>query len=94
MVLKRVGVLSVGKILGAMYAVLGLVEGAFVALISLLGASMGERGGWLPFGGLGIAAIILFPLIAGVLGFIFGIITAALYNVFAGVLGGIEMELQ
>jgi hypothetical protein len=94
MVLKRVGVLSVGKIMGAIYAVIGLLAGGLLALFGILGASLGGSQGALPGAGLGLAAIVLCPLIYGVLGFIGGLIVAALYNVLAGVMGGIELDLQ
>lgn len=41
MVVKKFGVLSAGKVLGALYALLGLIVGAFTALFSLLGAAIG-----------------------------------------------------
>jgi len=94
MTLKRFGVLSVGKMLGAIYAVLGIVIGAIFAAISLLGASLSASEDALPGAGFGIAAIVLFPLIYGVMGFIAGIIMAVLYNVGAGILGGIELEFE
>jgi hypothetical protein len=48
-------------------------------------------------GGIGMvwfAAIIIFPIIYGVIGFIFTIIAAALYNVIAPKIGGIKVELE
>ena len=44
--------------------------------------------------GMGIAAVIVMPIIYGVLGFIGGIISAAMYNLIAGFVGGIEMEFD
>ena len=42
MVLKKVGVLSCGKVLGILYALLGLVFGAVVSLLSIVGAAFGR----------------------------------------------------
>ena len=42
----------------------------------------------------GVGSIILFPIVYGIMGFIGGLITAVLYNLLAGFVGGIEMELQ
>ena len=42
----------------------------------------------------GVGSIILFPIAYGIMGFIGGLITAVLYNILAGFVGGIEMELQ
>jgi len=38
MVLKSIGVLSCGKVLGMLYALLGLLIGLPIALLSLIGA--------------------------------------------------------
>jgi hypothetical protein len=40
------------------------------------------------------AAIVVLPVLYGALGFIGGVISAALYNVIASVAGGIELELD
>jgi hypothetical protein len=42
----------------------------------------------------GVGAIIFLPLFYGVLGLIGGALGAALYNLFAGLFGGIELETQ
>jgi hypothetical protein len=94
MILKRVGVLSVGKMMGCLYAVLGLIEGAIFSLVSVLGATFGSHEGLFPGALFGVLAIIFLPLIAGVIGFIGGIIVGALYNVASGMIGGIELEFE
>jgi len=97
MVLRRVGVLSAGKILGAMYVVLGLFFGGIFTLMSLIGATaMMAEGGEGALGSVlfGVGAIIIFPIFYGVMGFISGLIGALLYNGLAGMIGGIELELE
>jgi hypothetical protein len=42
----------------------------------------------------GAGAIILLPLFYGMLGMVMGAIGAALYNLFAGMFGGIELETE
>jgi hypothetical protein len=42
----------------------------------------------------GVGAIVFLPLFYGVLGLIAGAIGAALYNLFAGIFGGIELETE
>jgi hypothetical protein len=37
---------------------------------------------------------IFIPIIYGVMGFVFGIIMAAIYNLIAGWIGGIEVEVE
>jgi hypothetical protein len=98
MIVKRVGVMSAGKVMGVLYAGLGLIGGAFFSLVSLLGASIpSDPGRPNPGAGLlvfGAAAIIVFPIIYGILGFIGGIISGAIYNLAASVVGGIELDVN
>jgi hypothetical protein len=42
----------------------------------------------------GIGAIVIFPIMYGVLGVIGGVIMAALYNLVASITGGLEIEVQ
>ncbi len=98
MILRRVGPMSCGKITGALYACLGLFVGLLFALLALVGssASATDAFGALPFLGaiFGVGAIAIVPLLYGVIGFLGGLIGAAIYNRLAGLLGGIEVEFQ
>ena len=98
MVLKSVGVMSCGKIGGTLYGLMGVLLGGIFALVSTLGLALGQgsSSGALAWLGafFGVGSIILFPIIYGIMGFIGGLITAVLYNLLAGFVGGIEMELQ
>lgn len=103
MVVRRIGVLSAGKVLGALYALLGLIIGLFYALFALLFALIGVAGaansqdaliggaGGVIFG---VLSVVLFPLFYGILGFIGGILSAFLYNLIARFVGGIELDVQ
>ena len=94
MTVKRIGPMSCGKVLGGLYGLLGLIAGGILSLFSLVGASIGGSDqGMLAVGG-GVGSIIILPLFYGVLGFIGGVISAALYNLVAGMFGGIEIEVQ
>ncbi len=92
-VIKRLDVMSCGVMLGALYVIIGLVVGAIFFMISIAGLAIG---GQQAAGGLvgGIAAIVLLPLFYGAMGFIGGIIFALLYNLIAGMAGGIRMDLE
>ncbi len=93
MVIKRVGVLSVGKMYGAVCTAMGLVFGVLFAAIGSLGSTFAQAsGGMMPFAGMGIAAVIVIPIMYGIFGFIGGVIGAVFYNMFAGMVGGIEIE--
>lgn len=95
MIIRSVGVLSVGKVMGIIYAILGLIIGGIFALFSLaIGAAAGPRGQPAGFGMMfGVFAIVLWPVFYGVAGFIGGLILGGLYNLVAGMAGGIEIEL-
>jgi hypothetical protein len=94
MVLKSVGVLSVGKVLGCLYALMGLIFGGFVSLLALGGAAAGGRLEGPSAMLFGAGAVVLLPIFYGLGGFIGGIISAFLYNIVASMIGGIEMELS
>ncbi len=91
--IKSVGVLSVAKTMGALYAALGLLFLPFFLLIGLPGSMIPNQGGQNPFAG-GMFFGLRAPVFYGVLGFIFGALGAFLYNLIAKWLGGIEVQLQ
>jgi hypothetical protein len=94
MTVKRIGPSSCGKLMGGLYALLGLIIGGIFSLMSLIGATLGgsEQGAIALL--FGVGAIIILPVFYGLLGFIGGVIMAALYNVVASIFGGIEIEVQ
>ena len=95
MVLKRVGPLSCAKIAGTLYAVLGVLVGAVVSLAAsagLFAAGTSDRAA-LPLM-FGVAAIVIFPIMYGCIGFVGALIGASLYNVLAGSVGGIELDME
>ena len=98
MTVRRVGVLSLGKVLGVLYALLGLIVGALFAIISLLGAAVvaANSQAYDTFAGLlfGVGSVVFFPIFYGILGFVLGLIGALLYNGIAHLIGGIEIELE
>jgi len=97
MVLKSVGVLSAAKIVGLMYAILGLVMGLFFAavfsMIPMSDAANPEMPTWLaPMFGTG--AILIMPIFYGCMGFVGGAIAAVIYNALARMMGGLELKLE
>ncbi len=95
MVIKRVGPVSCAKVSATLYAMAGLLIGAIVSLLALVGGVFANSSGSAGMGAImGVGAIIVFPILYGVCGFIFTLIGAWLYNVAAGIAGGIEMEVQ
>lgn len=101
MIVRKIGVVSLGKITGAIYCVFGLVIGVIFGLFVLIGAlvegATGSGGRAIAdmAGGLvgGLIVLLVMPIMYLVIGFIGGILTALLYNLFAARLGGVELEL-
>lgn len=99
MVLKRIGVWSAARISGALYGGFGLVFGAIVALVAVVpggfAQAAGENAPPAFLGALfGVGAVIFMPIMYGILGVVGGALTAWLYNTFARLVGGLEVELQ
>jgi hypothetical protein len=100
MTIKRIGVFSLAKLQGVILAVLGLVVGIPLGLIMIIfGAAMMTQGGEAAAGGgvglgLGLFYMIMLPVMYGVMGFVFGAITALVYNVASGFIGGLEFEME
>jgi hypothetical protein len=97
-VLKRIDPFSLAKVSGILYGLLGLFIGAIFALLSLFGAALGsafDESGQAWIGALfGVGAVFFFPIFYGIIGFISGLIMSALYNVAAGMAGGVRVELE
>jgi hypothetical protein len=92
-IVKSVGVLSVAKILGLIYACMGLIFAPVFLLFGMLGSLIGQDKN--PFAGMvGVTLALLIPVIYGAMGFIIGAIGALLYNLFAKLVGGFELQLE
>lgn len=92
-IVKSVGVLSVAKIMGMVQACMGLIFAPFFLLIGLLGSMAGEHK--TPFAGMfGIVFALFMPVLYGVIGFLTGAIGGLLYNLFAKLVGGFELEME
>jgi len=94
--LKRVGPGSAFKVGLIVYGLIGLIFGAFITLFSLIGAGIAGRSAVGAFGGvfLGTFSIIVFPICYGIFGGIFAAIAAAIYNLAAGWVGGLQIDLS
>jgi hypothetical protein len=89
----------VAKVLAAVQASLGLLIGACLSAVGLLAGLVGSSGenpgvpGWIgPM--VGVGAVVTLPIIYGIIGFLSGLIGGALYNFFAGMVGGIVVEFD
>jgi len=94
--LRRIGVVSAGKIVGLMYGVFGIIAALFfvvyMLVISLLGVALSRSLLALFPAVFGVAFIFLLPVMYGLMGFVLGCLGALIYNFIAGKIGGLELE--
>lgn len=98
--IKRIAPLQLGKMMGVLYACIGLIFLPIFMLAGMGGAfaqhAQGQSASAAPAAVAGImfGMGLFMPVIYGVMGFIFGIIGAAIYNLIARWIGGIEVEVE
>ena len=96
--IKKVDPTSLAKVMGVLYALLGVIIGLLFAAFGSLFNSlpMGEEdeaARSMISGFFGISSIIFFPIFYGIIGLIGGIITGFLYNLVAGWVGGVRIDV-
>ena len=84
--LKSFRIFQTAKVFAVLYAILGFIEGAIVAIVSLRHPPMHPAR-------MIVFVLIVLPILATVVGFIFIAIMCWLYNVVAARLGGIAFTL-
>jgi hypothetical protein len=92
-IVKRISPSSAFKVGLVVYALLGLIIGLFFSLFGLLRAVIpgtGAMAGGMLFG---TFAVIAFPVLYGLIGGVFGALGAAIYNLAAGWVGGLSIEI-
>ena len=83
--IDRFGVGQTAKVLGVLYGLMGLVFVPFFLIAAMFTPSEA---------GFGLGLAIMMPVLYGVAGFVFTALACALYNLVAGWVGGIEVELE
>jgi len=84
--------MSCAKVVGLVYLILGLVFGACLSLISMLGFAGGTNS--VLQGMFGAAAIVVLPIFYGLLGFLGTLIMTSLFNLVVGITGGVEVDVS
>ena len=100
--IRKLGVLSVAKIQALVLLVVSLLisipYGLIIIVYSLFGASLiGGNASFAVGGGgvvVGILVMVGLPIFYAIIGFIGGAISALVYNLFSGIVGGIEIEVE
>ncbi len=88
--LTYIAPLRAGIVLGLLYGMLSLIVVPFILVASLFTLKAQSSGAAV----FGIGFVIALPVIYAVLGFVGGIIAAALYNLVAKWTGGFVLELR
>lgn len=85
---KQFDVMSVAKIQAVIMAIFGFIAGLFISIFGGMASIFSDS---LPgaTGIVGIGAIIILPIVYGIMGFISGAIGAIVYNFVASKIGGI-----
>jgi|HubBroStandDraft_1064217.scaffolds.fasta_scaffold86509_3 transmembrane protein DUF3566 len=91
--IKSIAPLQLGKMMALCYGIMGLLFCPIFLLMSLFAQHMPnqQRVGMMAFG-TGFA--LFMPVLYAVMGFIFGVIGAFIYNVIAKWVGGVEVEVE
>ena len=95
--IKRIAPLQFGKVLAVLYGLLSLIIVPFYTMfLALASFAPPQRGGGAPtiMLGFGVIMILILPVFYACMGFIFGVISAFIYNLVASWIGGIEIELE
>jgi hypothetical protein len=87
--LRRISPVQAGVVAGVLYGVLGIVVALFYSVV--FAATRGASSSLPSAAGV---LVIFFPFIYAALGFIGGALTAWLYNVVAGWVGGLELQFD
>jgi len=92
---RRIGPGSAFKVGLVVYGLMGFLFGILFALISMVGgaiAPQAETGMFKMF--FGVGAIVILPIFYGIIGGIFGALGAVIYNLAAGWVGGLEVDIS
>jgi len=97
--IKRIRIGSAARVVGFFFAVIGLIFGEVTAFLSSqlhinLPQLSDEIMGLPLHAVLGLASLVVSPLLYGLIGLFFGALLAMIYNLSAGWFGGIEVEYE
>jgi len=105
---RKIDMVSAGKVSAAIHAIVGLLIGLIIAflfgslyvpLMALVAIAVPATSQIVSVGAAvssaaGLSAIVIFPIVGAILGFLWGVIAAFLYNIVAMKIGGIEVETK
>ena len=92
-VLKRISPASAFKVGLVVYGILGLILGVICSLIAVSGVHFASHRHMPIASRFGIFAVILCPILYGIFGAVAAAIGSAIYNLAAGWVGGVEVDI-
>jgi hypothetical protein len=93
-IVQRIGLASAFKVGLVVYGVLGLLAGVFCSAIAFAGIQFAPHA-HMPFSGWGsLLPLILCPILYGTVGGVALLISAFLYNLASGWVGGLQVEVR
>ncbi len=93
---RRIGVVSAANLVALVYLIIGLIFMVPVALVILAGVNVQSGSRELEGIGTGaaVASLIFFPLFIAATGWVFTALACLIYNLAAGMTGGVQLELR
>ncbi len=92
--LKAIDVMSMATVSAVILAIFGFIAGIIAALgAGMVSAFDTVAGMGMLSAYMGVAAIVFFPILYAIIGFVMGAITAFIYNIIAQKVGGVKLDL-
>ena len=93
--IKKIDPISYGLIAGLIMAFFGFIAFLFIFLIGTFGGMAAGAGteGLGMMGGLGVAGLIIAPIMYGIFGFVFAALGAVVFNIASGITGGVKVDI-
>jgi CHASE2 domain-containing sensor protein len=98
LLVQKVGVSSLGKLFGSVNGIVGLAIGLISSIVTTVSVISNNNYSVLTdiFAAVGIVllGVVVYPLVLFAVGWLYGAIVALVINLFVGVSGGIELEVE
>lgn len=93
-VLKKIGVVSAGKIIGVLFGIIGIIRAlAYLVFPQSIYFMMASQSTMM-YSPSPLLVVVFLIIGSAIIGFIFGAVTALLYNFVAPKIGGIDLEMK
>jgi len=91
--ITHIAPLSVGKVAFVLYGCIGLIACIFLVPIMMFGSALHAGEHPFPFA-FAVGMVIAMPVVYAVIGALFAMLAVAIYNVVAGMVGGVELTIE